>query len=73
MKKALTIFGIIAILAILRVTFVNADANQQKSVDPAEEMEKITEDHLLRGRWINKSGGFRIREDDTTTRKRYRI
>lgn len=65
--------GIVALLvfldAILPDRKIMADKGQTNNKIPTQQ---LLEDMLLRGKWVNKSDGYRLRETDSLTTTRYK-
>lgn len=71
MKRFITVVGIIFILALAWVLVQNDHARgQEKNGDTfsPKEVEKI----ITQGKWVNKSGGYRLSERDEETVERYK-
>ncbi len=74
MKRAITLFGVIILLAIVSSLFIQAEVQNEISTSvPGKMTGKQIKSHLTRGKWLNYSGGYRLRGSDIKTVKRYKV
>ncbi len=74
MKRLTTLIGIIIFLSILSALFMGNYVQEDISTSiPGQKTKAELKDHLARGKWLNKSDGYRLRADDSATVKRYKM
>jgi carboxybiotin decarboxylase len=74
MKRLLTLVGVISVLAIISLLFVQADVQGDiRQAAPGSLTEQQISENLIRGKWLNHSDGYRLRASDSTTVRRYKV
>jgi carboxybiotin decarboxylase len=74
MKKLTTLIGVILLLSIISALFIRADVQGDVTHavpggKPKVELEAL----LTKGKWLNKSDGYHLKKDDSSTVKRYKM
>jgi len=74
MKRLTILIGTIILLAMISTLFMGTHFQGDITTSvPQKGTETELKEHLAKGKWLNRSDGFRLREGDSATVKRYKM